>query len=134
VRYFKTTNALRPYKIEGRSFEFERLRLIGGLFHGVLALEESEWAEKVAAYGNPISEITQDDYYSLKKKAPPNSQSFSNLEAQPKVPPKRVKDAASAVSPKPEAESPEEPETPEELFKTGDVEIPDHLDQDLNAG
>lgn len=136
MRYFKTTNALRPYKVEGRSIEFEQLRLIGGLFHGVLALEDGEWADKVAAYGSPVSEIKEDEYYSLKKKVPPTSPSFSNLKSQPKVPPKKEKAVASAASRKPKQEesSPEDAETPEELFSTGDVEIADHLDKNPDAG
>lgn len=131
TRYFKTSNALRPYIVDGAKVQFEQLRLIGGLFSGVLKVDGDEFADKIKDLGKPISEITVAEYEDLKKKVPASSPSFSNTGNQPQIPPRKPAPAATAKksqSPEPEAEVGEDAE-PDDLLSTGDLETPiDHLE------
>jgi hypothetical protein len=129
TRYFKTSNALRPYIVDGAKVQFEQLRLIGGLFSGVLKVDSDEFADKIKDLGKPISEITVAVYDDLKKKVPASSPSFSNTGNQPQVPLRKPAPAATAKKlPEPEAEIGEDAE-PDDLLSTGDLDTPiDHLE------
>jgi hypothetical protein len=68
TRYFKTSNATRPYSAAGYTFTFEPTALLGGLWLGVLAAEEPA-ASKLAAANIPqVSELTLEQYEEEKKK------------------------------------------------------------------
>lgn len=69
MRYFKTTNATRPYKAGGLSFEFEPVELIGGSsWLGILSVGEPA-ASVLAGVGFPqVTELTETEYDSVKKK------------------------------------------------------------------
>lgn len=130
MRYFKTTNALRPYVVDGRRFQFDMLRLIGGLYSGVAVVEDNEFADKLANLKGPVSEISVKEYEDLKKKAPYSNHTFSNSQTQPRPAPKSDRPAASVKSePVVEVAKVVESELVEDVFSTGDIENPfDHLD------
>lgn len=68
-RYFKTTNASRPYKAGGLSFEFELVELLGGgSWLGVLAAEEPAASHLASANFPQVTELSQTDYDQFKKK------------------------------------------------------------------
>ena len=83
MRYFKTTNASRPYRAGGLSFSFEQLDNIGGSWLGALALEESDASSLAAEKFPQVSEITEEEYSALKKKPLNPSASSFVLQAPP---------------------------------------------------
>jgi len=68
MRYFKTSNATRPYKAGGFAFDFESLYLVSGSWLGSLEIDNDEQADLLAEVPQAI-EITEEEYTGLKKKA-----------------------------------------------------------------
>lgn len=68
MRYFKTSNASRPYKAGGFAFDFESLYLVGGSWLGTLEVRTDEQADILAEIPQ-ATEIEEEEYLALKKKA-----------------------------------------------------------------
>lgn len=69
TRYFKTTNASRPYPIGGGvRIHFEPLQFMGGAWAGALAVTDNGKAAALATHGPPVEEINEEEYARLKKK------------------------------------------------------------------
>lgn len=70
-RYFITTNASRNYNAGGFDFPFEPVSLRGGVWLGVLAVDEESKANILLQAGfSEVAEINDARYESLKKKYP----------------------------------------------------------------
>jgi len=67
MKWFRTTNATRPYKINGHTFTFDQLSFASGAWTGVLDLDDDS-GEILSQYGPPVTEISKEEYDELKKK------------------------------------------------------------------
>lgn len=68
MRYFLTTDAARVYTLGGFSFAFEPVRLQGGSWLGVLAVDEPAASILASFHPSGTDEISIERYDSLKKK------------------------------------------------------------------
>lgn len=129
MRYFKTSNASRLYKAGGLSFAFDPMENIGGIWSGVLAVEDDSAAGILAAAKfSQVEEITAEDFDGLKKKPLNRSPSYIVSQALPSRPSPALQVAPSA------AKEPEEPQpaaaqapSPAPKIKTRRVAPPDDL-------
>ena len=78
MRYFQTSNATRPYRAGGVGFEFEPVELIGGsAWLGVLVADEPAASILAGAEFPQVTELTQTEYDSVKKKIQERGQQFA---------------------------------------------------------
>ena len=68
MRYFRTSNATRKYKVGTYVFSFEKLSFASGAWMGVAEIDDEESGEALASYGPPVVEIDEKEYTDLKKK------------------------------------------------------------------
>lgn len=68
TRYFETTNASLPLLLSGYSFVFEPIEQFGGAWRGILKTDDESAANVLAAHKGPVSEVTAEEFESLKKK------------------------------------------------------------------
>lgn len=128
MRYFKTSNASRPYQTGGYTFTFEPVDQNGGIWSGVLAVVDDAAASVLAAAALPqITELTAEQYETLKKKPLMPSGSSRVLPKPPQVslqPPARA-EAAAPVAP-----SSSTAEEASVFLETTDAEPPLELAED----
>ncbi len=68
MRYFLTTNALKPVAVPGYSFNFEPVGQAGGSWLGILATDDESAANILASGVNPtVGEMTEEQYDAKKK-------------------------------------------------------------------
>jgi hypothetical protein len=104
MRYFKTSNASRPYKVGALAFNFDPVEQIGGIWSGVLVVEDNSAANTLAGAAIPqVTEITEAQYLDIKKKPTrPLSSSFElpkPPEASPQPAPVAQRAAQTATTP-----------------------------------
>lgn len=68
MRYFLTTDAARVWTYGGFTFEFEPVRLQGGTWLGILAVDDPAASILAAAHPDGTDEISEEYYNSQKKK------------------------------------------------------------------
>jgi hypothetical protein len=90
MRYFRTTNATRLYRIGNKSFKFEICFIISSSWIGVYQTEDNGDADLLANHGAGITEIDESTYDELKKK------DLSSM-ARQKAPSPRVEKKESPV-------------------------------------
>jgi hypothetical protein len=83
MRYFITTNALRPLVAAGRSFEFEPVSLRGGTWLGILAVDDELAAGILASGASGVDEISTERFDGLKKKPTSISPNYRVLPTPP---------------------------------------------------
>lgn len=105
MRYFKTSNASRPYRAGELLFSFEPVDQVGGIWFGVLAVEDDSAASSLEGAAYPqVTPISEEEYAALKKK--PLSPLSSSRESRPQpVLPESQPSAAPAAAAAPQ-ESP----------------------------
>lgn len=92
MRFFKTSNASRTYNTAGFNFSFDPIEQVGGVWLGLLAVEDDFTASNLAKAAIPqIKEITLEDYEALKKKPLATQSSFIESRPSPaQYPPQAV--------------------------------------------
>lgn len=68
MRYFLTTDAARVWTLGGFTFEFEPIRLQGGTWLGILAVDEPAASILASAHPDGTDEVSEEYYNSQKKK------------------------------------------------------------------
>lgn len=123
ARYFKTKNASRRFKAGDLAFQFEPVEQVGGSWLGLLAVDSESAANSLAEARFPqISEITFEEFESLKKKPKSLPQSYR----EPR-PPEPSSPPALAVAPASQASTPSSDELTGGTLLYGDAEPPIEL-------
>jgi len=82
IRYFRTSNATRPYRAGGFEVYFEPIGRVNGTLHGLFRTYNKELADTLIKDNAQVSELSAEEYESVKKK--PNSLSRTSETESPK--------------------------------------------------
>lgn len=127
MRYFKTSNASRPYKVPGFAFTFEPTAQVGGVWSGVLAVADEAAAKTLANAQFPqVTEITAEEFDEVKKKP------LQRLSSSVPLSVPRSEPRPPAPSPAPVAPPVAQPVSPQSesakpAVRSGKVNPPDEL-------
>lgn len=126
TRYFFTTNAIRPIRLEGRDYKFVPLSVLGGRVSGVFDTEDPQDIAILTRASDQkigIREISGQEAEHAKKKLKANPKASANLLPNESKPP-RVLGKAGPLFSVESADSVASDATPKQKHPNGEITTP----------